>query len=313
MINNRNINFTIKLLISALIVSFLYINKKIDTQILFIFLSNKLEILIIFIYFLFLLYIPIIIRWKLLLKELNVHVEFMKLLKIGLTSQFLGLLVTGSLGADAVKTIYLLKMHSFEKDLKYKIIFCTMLDKVIGLISLLLLLGITFLIKSELNLLIILLMIMVVSGAVISCCYKTLKNIVMKKIIYMFGIGKKNIIIRIINDTRNLLEKRTALIIALFISFTVQINLALVIMYFTFKVSTINIDYWGFFIISPLAELSTVIPVTPLGIGVGHIAYEEIFTMFGQEGGANVFNLVLLFKIILSLFGFFSYIHKNKI
>ena len=46
--------------------------------------------------------------------------------------------------------------------------------------------------------------------------------------------------------------------------------------------------------VAPLAILVTALPLAPGGMGVGHVAFEEVLGIVGISGGANIFNLFFL-------------------
>lgn len=53
----------------------------------------------------------------------------------------------------------------------------------------------------------------------------------------------------------------------------------------------------------PLGELTVVLPVAPVGIGVGHAAFQALFSLLGEPGGANLFNLDLVVTVAVNLLG----------
>jgi uncharacterized protein (TIRG00374 family) len=53
----------------------------------------------------------------------------------------------------------------------------------------------------------------------------------------------------------------------------------------------------------PLGLLTVVLPVSPAGIGVGHVAFEQLYRAIGLSGGATVFNVFLIGQITPCLLG----------
>lgn len=66
------------------------------------------------------------------------------------------------------------------------------------------------------------------------------------------------------------------------------------------------------FSIVPIGFISTAIPISPAGAGVGHLAFNELFSMYQISGGASLFNIFFLCNIITNLIGFFPYITSRK-
>jgi hypothetical protein len=58
----------------------------------------------------------------------------------------------------------------------------------------------------------------------------------------------------------------------------------------------------------PLGLLTVVIPISPVGMGVGHVAFDRLFAAIGLTGGATVFNIFLLGQMVPSLFGVIPYV-----
>lgn len=62
----------------------------------------------------------------------------------------------------------------------------------------------------------------------------------------------------------------------------------------------------------PLGFLSQSIPLAPAGIGVGHVAFDQIFKFLSIDNGASLFNLYLVFMMTSNLIGVFPYILYKK-
>ena len=305
---NRLSIFFIKITISIIFLYHLFLNNKIEINSILFFYNNIFEFILLLLFLFVFLYVPIIIRWKLLLSVLNIKICFLKLVKIGLIAQFVTVLIAGSLGADAVKTFYLIKESNNLQNNKYNIIFCTIFDKIIGLVSLLLLCLFAFL-SNYINVF-ILFIIICVTFFLIFYIFFIINNL-FKVILYIINnnngfIAKFKIFINYYKDKYFILTS------AFFISFFVQINLSLLIYFITNSVVGVKISIYDFFIISPLAELSSIIPISPFGIGIGHFSYQTIFELFGQSGGANVFNSLLFLKISFSLLGLLPFLINKK-
>jgi glycosyltransferase 2 family protein len=64
--------------------------------------------------------------------------------------------------------------------------------------------------------------------------------------------------------------------------------------------------------IFPIGVLTTAIPVTPGGLGVGHVAFDRLFNMIGLNHGATVFNLYVISQLLLNLLGVIPYISLRR-
>lgn len=64
----------------------------------------------------------------------------------------------------------------------------------------------------------------------------------------------------------------------------------------------------AFYILAPLGYLVTAIPVMPGGVGTGHAAFLALFHLVGSERGADIFSVVLLFRVLEAAVGGLVYL-----
>ena len=62
----------------------------------------------------------------------------------------------------------------------------------------------------------------------------------------------------------------------------------------------------------PLGMMSIAIPLSPAGLGVGHLIFDQLFAWAGIAGGASLFNLYFLATVAINSLGVFPYILNNK-
>jgi uncharacterized membrane protein YbhN (UPF0104 family) len=62
----------------------------------------------------------------------------------------------------------------------------------------------------------------------------------------------------------------------------------------------------------PLGFFATAIPITPAGIGIGHAAFGTLFSFYGVQNGASLFNFYFLGNIFINLLGVIPYLTTNK-
>jgi len=67
-----------------------------------------------------------------------------------------------------------------------------------------------------------------------------------------------------------------------------------------------------FIIVLPFGMIATVLPIAPGGLGVGHVAFDKLFSLIGLSGGANVFNVIALGQLALNLTGIIPYLLMRK-
>ncbi|MBF0299862.1 MAG: flippase-like domain-containing protein [Oligoflexia bacterium] len=62
----------------------------------------------------------------------------------------------------------------------------------------------------------------------------------------------------------------------------------------------------------PLGFVIMSIPITPAGIGVGHVAFNSLFAYYGVNNGASLFNLYLMIMIFINLLGVIPYLTSKR-
>lgn len=65
-------------------------------------------------------------------------------------------------------------------------------------------------------------------------------------------------------------------------------------------------------VLFPLGILSVVLPVSLAGLGVGHLAFEQLFRMVGAANGANVFNLYVIGQLAPSMIGAIPWLLESR-
>ena len=73
-----------------------------------------------------------------------------------------------------------------------------------------------------------------------------------------------------------------------------------------------DVPYSAVATVFPLGLLTLVLPISPSGLGVGHVAFKRLFEAIGLTGGATVFNVYLLGQITPCLLGVFSFLSLKR-
>ena len=58
----------------------------------------------------------------------------------------------------------------------------------------------------------------------------------------------------------------------------------------------------------PIGFITTAIPLTPAGMGIGHAIFDELFSYFGIANGASLFNIYFIIMVLINLQGFWPYL-----
>lgn len=74
-----------------------------------------------------------------------------------------------------------------------------------------------------------------------------------------------------------------------------------------------QLSLYQYFLLVPVGLITTAIPVAPGGLGVGHVAFQELFKLAGSNHGAEIFTLYVMLQISVNLSGVFFYLRAPKV
>ena len=91
------------------------------------------------------------------------------------------------------------------------------------------------------------------------------------------------------------------------LSIFLQFMSMLVFTYLTISITGQDVRLIDMALVFPIGILTTALPISPGGLGVGHAAFEELFVMVGLRGGADVFNVYILAQFAFNMLGALPY------
>lgn len=250
-------------------------------------------------------------RWKILLQvrstRLNKPMEIFLIQWIGqLFSSALPGVVTG----DLIKLSYVKKI---DDNLSKKFLLLTVfLDRLIGLFGLLLVSGISSLIfyKHLISLSEEMYKVILVNFSLLICS--------------LLGIGlfflphalidsiKKIIKIKKISDTLELFKSfrinKTTLTKLIILSSLTHILGIIVFHIINLNFYETSIKIQDLMTIIPIGQIAVAIPISPAGLGVGHLAYQKLFSFINIKNGATLFNNFWILCLFVNLIGVIPYL-----
>ena len=105
---------------------------------------------------------------------------------------------------------------------------------------------------------------------------------------------------------------KSILLYTLTLSIVIHLITALIFMYLAEEIG-VFIELSSQMTLMPLGLITISIPIAPAGIGVGHIAFETLYTLAGIHGGADVFNLFVATQVSVYLLGFIPYLLLSRL
>ena len=260
------------------------------------------------------------IRWKMIL-EICSHkrLPFMDILRTTWIGLFFNSFLPGAITGDFIKLIY---ARDINPNLtKSYLITSVVIDRMLGLIGLLALLGISSLFYYgqalelgpqmdkliHFNLLLFIGSLGFVGSLFMSPKYQLLILSLTQKIPLLGQkICKLLKQVWIIGDNKSVVLK--CILISIFLQF-----LSLLAFYILSKpFYNIPLPLSALFTFIPIGFITIAIPISPAGLGVGHAIFDQLYQLVGIFGGANFFNLYFLCLISVNSLGIFPYLMSNK-
>lgn len=294
---------------------------KLDTQLIQRLFANPLFVIAI-LFGMFCIDLIGTFRWKLILQfNSNVKLKYFKVFRANWIGLFFNSVLPGAVSGDLIKVFYIKDENpAWSKKFLFASVF---LDRLLGVFGLVILGAISGLISytylsslsSQVTMLvhfIFLLFSGVIFSFVMVFFFQNLplkiSQIVKSRLHFLAGILDKLEIM-----WKDLCSFKHNLLIYLLLSTIIQ-GAALIIFWFVVKPYTnIPFELTHAAIIFPIGIIFIAIPISPAGLGVGHLIFEQLFTLLGFENGANLFNIYIIIYLMHNLTGVIPYVlHSGK-
>ncbi len=107
-------------------------------------------------------------------------------------------------------------------------------------------------------------------------------------------------------------ERPWILVVSLLISTLNHLCMVFVIMLSAHAIGETGLAPLHYFLLVPIGLLTTAIPIAPAGLGVGHAAFDWLFSLAGSSHGPEVFTMLVTLQILFNLSGIFFYLRSPK-
>lgn len=259
------------------------------------------------------------LRWRALLTMVDVRPRFFRLLQLQLSALFFNVVIPGNVGGDVVKALYVAR--DAKPEARPTILLIVFLERLLGLIGLVVLGSVVVLVRGAaiwsqplLRPLAATVLALGAGTAVGLSLFLLVMNKAGARIAtYTSGTTK---LAKLLNQLVQALRLVSGAPGALFKALVFSLGIhALGIGFFTILVRVIgghDVDFGEMATVYPLGILTLILPVSPSGLGVGHVAFDKLFDAIGLSGGATVFNVYLLGTIAPYLAGFIPYLALKR-
>lgn len=255
-------------------------------------------------------------RWLLLLKGAGYAISWKDAFKLQLTGFFFNSAMPGAVGGDLVKVVYVIKQNPSRG--KTPAMMSVLIDRVIGLgglftIGMILALISFDQISSVTSLQPMIALLFGLNFGVLLFFFLALYHYKqgdpLAKL-FSYQIPGMSILRKLYEAVRIYRYNRNYFIICFLLSLVIQ-SLSLALFY---QIATVvlhsneTISLASIASIFPIGMLTAALPIAPGGLGVGHVAFDELFSLIGLDNGANIFNIFTLSQLAFNMLGVIPYI-----
>jgi len=253
------------------------------------------------------------LRWRLLLSLADVRLTLRRAVQLHLAGLFFNVVIPGNIGGDVVKAVYVARELPAEK--RPAVYLVGFIDRLMGVLSLVALaLCVTLARGSAMwttpGLRDLALGVSILSG--VSLGVPLIVLIVLRHTANRREAAPTTTLRRLVAAARITSTRIPTLASALLLAIGLHLSGMALFIVLTGQIASGNPALGGIAVIYPLGMLTTVIPVSYAGIGVGHVAFERLFALVGMGGGATVFNVFLIGQTVPCLFGVFPYLALRR-
>jgi hypothetical protein len=260
------------------------------------------------------------IRWRLILRtKSKKELPAKKLVALTWIGQFFNTFLPGAVTGDLIKLVY---ARDLDKELpKTFLVMSVFIDRILGLVGLILLTGIFTLINYQ-------------DMIAISPKMKTLLPfnaiLFLGAIVFLISLflpKKPRSLILLLCDKVPVIgaklhktfeqvweigKDKKAITLAIGMSLVLQYTNIWVFWLIIEPFLEVSVPVGQLFTFIPIGMISIAVPISPSGLGVGHLIFDELFKLVNISGGASLFNLYFIIIVSTNLLGVFPYLFSKK-
>ena len=258
-------------------------------------------------------------RWWLFLTGQQIFIRYKDALKLTWVGFAFNFALPGAVSGDLVKGYYL---HKHYSGISRSITLTTLLiDRIVGLFGLILISLLAILYRfitfpeSKTNLFLVETLILLLGLSSLIFYLIVLAPFQKDKDPFKIFLSKfpfHKYFVKIYLGFKEYQDKKMILISTLCLSVFNQ-ALAFICL---FKISEIIFDPVPNFVeqilVAAIGMISTAIPISPGGIGIGHAAFKAVYELLGVREGADLFNLYVVLQFSIYIWGFVPYLFMRE-
>lgn len=256
-------------------------------------------------------------RWQLLLKGIGVEIPFSQVVRLSMIGQFFSIAMPGSVGGDLIKAVYIAKSYPQQRTAVVASIF---LDRVLGFLTLMAFASFFFILSFDTTHLAPGLQGF---GTILALGTSALFAVVLlpgRAVKILNKINTENSLVeRLVKTLKAFARKPSTIAKGLTISFLSQGGA----MFGMYCIGTSifgslpwgNLDPMRFISASAVGTTAAALPLSPMGLGVGQVAFGKVFKLLGapQEFyGIVIISAVQIITFVLNLSGALWFLKSKK-
>jgi len=258
-------------------------------------------------------------RFRALLGIAGVKVGFGPLFRLQMTAFFFNVVIPGNIGGDLLKALYVARDEPPEK--RTTILVLAFVERLLGLAALVLLGALVVLVRSgtlftdpllrPLAATVAILGVLTLAGGIGAIVLVRVAGARLDA--FTTGPTKlSKLLNQLVAALRIISAGPKNIAVALFLSMLYHAVSVVFFALLTRAILQTDVPFTNIATVFPLGLLSLLLPISPSGLGVGHVAFARLFSAIGLASGATVFNVYLLGQIAPGLLGIFPFLSLRK-
>jgi uncharacterized membrane protein YbhN (UPF0104 family) len=258
-------------------------------------------------------------RWKTLLETgLSKKISYLNYLRLTWIGLLFNSVLPGAVSGDFIKLVYAKQLdRSLSKSF---LLISVLMDRILGLIALLTILGVTTLFNWQKLILMnpqlekivhfnFILFLGAMTFFIIIFLSKNLQNHILS---ITKNIPKLGLMInKVLGQIWLIGAHKYKIVLSFSISIVGQLLSIFGFYYLTKPFYSVPLSILDIYTFVPIGLVATAIPITPAGLGLGHAAFDTLFSFYHINNGASLFNLYFLANVASNCLGIFPYIFSN--
>lgn len=254
------------------------------------------------------------LRWWFLLKAIGLPVPYKRANLLTWIGNFFNVTLPGSITGDFVKGFYIIRTQ--EKEGKTPALATLLIDRFVGLFGLIIIAFFALLFNFSFILhhtALIPLAWMVTGLFFATLVFYTIVLFPFQEskdpfVQFLNKLPGRQITTKVYLAFKQYQHQKPTLGITLLISMVIHLSVGFLFFQIAHMVGVKDLSIATQFFIMPIGLITIAIPIAPGGIGVGHLAFGELYRYVGILEGTDIFNLYIILQLCVFLLGVIPYL-----